>query len=102
MQLGDNFNKSGTKINLRWWSSFHGDKVMNVQKSLKCRGVRIKLGVPDVLPDAWKHEIPYKSHKVCSITCQFDFQDSKNVLVLKCSPVEYNQSFFETFEYNTA
>lgn len=29
-------------------------------------------------------------------------QDSKNVLVPKCSPVEYNQSFFEIFKYNTA
>lgn len=48
------------------------------------------------------HEIPYKCHKVYSITCQFDFQDSKSVLAPKCSPVKYNQSFFETFKYNNA
>lgn len=48
-----------------------------------------------------QREIPYKFHKVySSITCEFDIHDSKSVLAPKCSPVEYNQSFFETFKFN--
>lgn len=48
-----------------------------------------------------QHEMPSKFHELYSITCQFDFRGSKNVLIPKCNSVEYNQSFFETFKYNT-
>jgi len=53
--------------------------------------------------DAFRQcEIPSKFLRVYSVKCQFDFQDSKNVLVPKRSPVKCNQCVIETSKWNIA